>query len=269
MKFLFYFILFISLSNADLVDNKIENLIGVKTFIKHKNLINNLTSDKKQFYIGNRLNYTKILNILKRNGFLDLRFKKPQNVYISFKINQYPLKGIKILKDILSTLGYSYYFTKNIIYDKNKLIWKIYFKSEYMLDPYIFNKELIKNEVIISDIKRVNNTNWVYDIDITNMILKDTLKVQTNEKIILKKPLKPYMLRINEAKQLTIKSRRLNHWFPFITFFDKNMDILKVIKKNRFYRGYKTEIPKGSYYIKIDDSFTLLNIKRGLTIILQ
>lgn len=270
IKVLLSFLLLVSFINGAILEQKIENLIDSKNYIKHKNLVDSLTKDRESFYVSERLNYSNILNMLNENGLLKLRFDSPKDVKISFSVDSYPMLAIKILKDTLSNLGYSYYFTDYLSYDDNKTLkWKISFKSEYMLDPYIFNKELSKNEAIIIDIQKLSETSWGYKIDVNNAKIAQAIKIEKNEKVKLLKPLKAYLLRVKDGKQLRVISRKLNHWFPSIIFYSKDLNVLGVVKKSRVYRGVKVKIPNNTYYIRIDDVYTLLNIKRGLTIIVE
>jgi len=269
MKYFVYIVLFLSFLNANNLDDKIENLIGANNFVKHRNLISNLTVNKNLFHLGEDLKYSKILDMLNQNGLLKLRFDSPKKVEITLIVKNKPMKAMKILKDTLVNLGYSYYFTDSLTYKDNVLIWKINFKSEYMLDPYIFNKDLNKNEAQIVNINRISETNWEYELDMQNAKLENTLKVEKNERIRLKKPLKAYLIKVNDAKQLSVASKKYNHWYPKISFFDKDLKVLGVIKKYTMYKGLKINIPFDTYYIKIEDNYTLLNIKRGLTIVLR
>jgi predicted RNA-binding protein associated with RNAse of E/G family len=61
----------------------------------------------------------------------------------------------------------------------------------------------------------------------------------------------------------------LNHWHPYIVFYDKHLNILKIIKKDNIFKTFNTNIPKGTNYIKITDLYMLLNIKRGLSVIIR
>jgi len=268
--FLSIFIFIISSLSADILTSKIENLIDSANYQKHKNLIDNITQDRKLFYYNDKqLNYNILLNVLRKNGLLNLRYNKPKEVKIEFIIEQNPLLSMKIIKDVLRNLGYSYYFTDYLRYNNGILNWQIVFKSEYMLDPYIFNNELRQNEMKIVDITKISKTVWRYKFNSTNAKLQDAIKVQKDEKIKFLKPLKPYLIRVDNPKEIKIVSRKLNHWFAKLTLYTKDLKLLGSIKKRRIYRGIRLKLPEDTYYILIDDSYTLLNIKRGLTIIVK
>ncbi len=248
------------------LENKIENLIGEKEFQIHKNLINLLFKKKERFITSDKINYLNVVQELKNNGLLKLRFKRPQNIQIEFQAINKSFKAYKILTDTMKSLGYSYYFTKRLEKSNNILTLNIELKTEYMIDPVVFVKELKLKNCDILEIERKSSKSWYYKIDFNNAILTDALKIEKNEKVKFQKPLKPYMLKVNDAIKLDIISHNLNTWYPSITFLNSDLTILKVIHKQRIYKGYKTKVPQDTVYIKITDMYNLINIKRGLTI---
>jgi hypothetical protein len=70
------------------------------------------------------------------------------------------------------------------------------------------------------------------------------------------------------STKINIVSKR-NHWYPYITFFDDNLGVLKIIKKDKIIKNMTTSIPYGTKYIKINDLYTLLNIKNGITVTIK
>ena len=266
--FLISFLLTFSLNANDILFDKIENIISTKEFNTHKNLINLLFKNKQAYFIGENLNYLQILKTLKQNGLLKLRLKKPKEIIVRFETNFDPIKSLKILNDTLKSLGYYYYFTKSTKYDgAGNLTWDIKLKTSNVIDPLVLALELANHESYIKHIVREENDTWKYFINTKNANLASALFIDTNEKVVLQKPLKPYFLKIGEAKILKVLSRNLNNWYPYIVFYDKHLNVLKVIKKDRVFKGLSMKIPETSKYIKITDLYTLINIKRGLSII--
>jgi hypothetical protein len=271
-KIFFIFLLSINILHADLLFKKLKNIIGNKQFQIHNNLLQNIFKNRKDFYITNYLlNYVVILKNLKDNGLLKLKFQKPTNVTITFHSNNDPIKSLKILNEVLAGMGYSFYFTKEIFFNKktNQLTWTINFKTESMIDSYLLVKDLKIRHCKVRNILKIKNNNWRYDIDVNFSTILEAIAIDKHEKVTLSKPLKPYLLEVSQAKILAIMSKRLNHWFPYIVFYDKHLNILKSIKRNGVYREYKSNVPRGTRYIKIDDLYTLLNIKRGLSVIVK
>lgn len=252
---------------ADMIDDKILNLLGKKEYRIHNNLIGILFKKRENFLIGDQIRYIPLLTKLKKNGLLHIAFEKPVDFTVHFHTKSDPRKSLKILNDTLKNLGYYYFFTKEMNYDgKEELNWSISLKTEYAIDPLVFAKELLKQECLVTDIQRVSDKEWRYSVDSDNGKLLDTVFIDSNEKVVLQKPLKPYLLTINEGKVLKIISRKLNKWYPYIVFYDEDLNILQIIKKNRMYKGLQVKIPENTKYIKVSDLFNLINIKRGLSV---
>jgi len=264
--------------NASLLDDKIKNIVGEKEYIFHKNLIDSFISDSSLYYMGDKINYNSVLKMLSENGLLKLKYNQPQNINIIFEISSNPLKSVKIIKDTLSSMGYSYYFTKSLTqkverYNETnnvKVLWTINLKSEYMIDPFVFNEELNVVGGATRDIVKLDDTTWKYTIDTNNANLLNSKKIILGEKLKLTKPLNPYVFRVdNNATNLKVFSRRLNNWHPRISFYDKDLNSISSEKKERKYKGISVSIPLSTYYIKIDDRYTLTNIRRGLTVLVE
>ncbi len=216
---------------TDVLYEKIENLIGTKEFNTHKNLVDLLFRNRQNYYANEHLNYIAILKQLKENGLLKLRLKQPKEITVEFLTNADPIKSLKILNDTLKSLGYYYYFTKKTLYDgEGNLVWTIRLKTSYAIDPFILSKELSRHEVRVMDITRGANDAWQYSINTAYANIDGAIFIDTNEKVILQKPLKPYFIKINEAKTLKISSKTLNNWYPHVVFYDEHLNILKIVK---------------------------------------
>lgn len=264
------FIFFATLVQANVLEDKVKNIIGQKDYNTHKNLIKLILKDEQKFYVNGKIRYYNLFKELQYNGLLNLRLDKPKEITIEFKILDKNIKSYKILNDTMQSLGYRYFFTKSMQYDEqNKLVWKIVFKAEYMLDPVVLLKELQQNNCKVLDVQKKQKDYWYYEIDFESSKISKATKIEKNEKVRFPKPLRAFFLKVEDGKQLQVISRTLNNWFPHIVFFDKDLKILGMIKKDRIYRGFKTKIPKGTKYLKITDLYNLVNIKRGLTIIVR
>ncbi|AXX85913.1 hypothetical protein [Malaciobacter marinus] len=269
-KIFFLTILALTLQASTILDNKISNLIGKFDYIKHKNLINYIFKDKHNYIIGENIDYIKVIKKLQSNGLLNLSLDRPKDVYIKFNTNHDPIKSLKILKDTLKSLGFYYYFTKTLKYDKENLNWEIKLKTEAAIDPLILANELYKQNCRVADIKREGDNKWEYSIDTTFSSLNNSIQITVDEKKYLRKPLKPYLLKIKgDASKITVVSKILNNWFPKVVFYDKSLNILKLIKEDKVHGKLVLEVPQNTKYIKIDDLYTLINIKRGLSIIIK
>lgn len=262
-------ILFVSLS-ANSFNQKIINIIGYDEYRVNKGLIDHLFSNENSYYKNGSLNYIPVIEKLKHNGLLKVGFNSPQDVTITFNVNHDPIKSLKIISDSLKALGYYHYFTKQLIYDENtNLKWTITLKAEAAIDPLMLSKELFKHNSLIIDIKKEGYTQWMYSINTSNSTLSRAKLVIAGEEVKFRKPLKPYFIKINKANSINILSRPGNQWFPSIVFYDKHLNILNIIKEDNKHTSINLEVPEDTRYIKINDIYTLANIKRGLSVTIK
>ena len=270
-KITILFFILTSFLNANSLNEKINNIIGPMNYTKHENLINLLFQNQSLFYNDdNSLRFNQILKILKDNGLLELTFSSPMDLYVEFNISHNPLKSLMILNDTLKSLGYYYYFTTDAKKIENeKFIWKIKLNTEYAIDPFVFLKELQDQNIFIEDISRHNNTSWIYNLNTLNANTNQAIKITQNEGKTFNKPLESYFIEIESGNSLEILSSARNNWRPHIVFYDQNMHTLSVTSINKIKNKFILPIEEGAKYVKIGDKFTILNIKRGLSIIVR
>ena len=257
--------------NGDNLNDKIIHLIGKNKFIENKGLINYLFSKQNNYYdVKGDIKYIGLLNKLQENGLLNLIFSKPQDLTITFNISHDPIKSLKIISDSLKSLGYYHYFTKKLIYkQEGNLQWTIKLKTEAAIDPLMLSKEFKKHNTKPTDIIKEGQVTWVYNIDTSLSRFNDAKSLVSGEKIDLKKPLRPYFLKVSSANKILINSKYGNRWFPHIVFYDRHLTIIEVIKKEQRHQKLEVEVPQYTRYMKIDDLFTLANIKRGLSVTIK
>lgn len=269
---LFLTTVFLTLSlQANVLFEKIENLIGEESYKVHKNLIQFIFAQESATYYNNeKINYLNVLKELKQNGLLNLKLDQPKEILVEFYTSTDPVKSLKILNETLKSLGYYYYFTKHTSYDgSGSLKWVIKLKTEFMIDPLIFISELIKKEAQIIEIKREENDKWIYKIDTNFANISESIFIDSNEIVKLQKPLRPYFITVKEGKVLKVISTALNYWYPHIVFYDEHLNVLNIVKEDKIFKRISLRIPKQTKYIKITDLYTLVNIKRGLSVIIK
>lgn len=263
-------IVFSTLLSASVLKEKVENIIGTNDYKVHKSLIDLLFQDESKYVVNGKIKYYKLFKILQENGLLNLRLTKPSDIKIEFTSTDNSFKSYKILNDTMQVLGYRYFFTNSMsITEDENLIWNIMFKAEYMLDPVVLLNELRDNGCKVLQVINHGSNKWSYKIDFKNSELSNAIKIDKNEKVKFQKPLRAYMLKVDDPKSIQIISRNLNNWFPHIVFFDKDLKVLQTITKNRVYKGLKVKTPNNTRYVKITDKYNLINIKRGLSIIVR
>ncbi len=270
LKKLYLILIFTTFIYAQSFNQRIVNIIGYEEYSVNKSLIDYLFMDKAKYYQNGSINYVAVMEKLKDNGLLKVGLNEPQNVTISFYINNDPLKSLNIISESLKSLGYYYYFTKSLIKDQEKnTVWTISLKTQSALDPLLLAKELEKNNCLFEDIRKEDEIKWVYKIDTSKSSLSKAKKIILNEKVVFRKPLKAYLLQIDRGSKIYIRSKIGNHWFPKIIFYDKHLTILDMVKKDVKTDFLTFDIPEETEYIKIDDLYTLTNIKRGLSVTIK
>lgn len=267
VKLLLLLFLAFSWSHAqDLLLQKIQNLVGERTFTKDRAFIETIFTPKSDYYGGDgSVDAIRVVKTLKENGIIKLFFKTPREIDVSFKTEGSPLLFAKIMSDTLQNVGYYKYITKESTFEEESLLWKINLTSEYAPDPIILAQELQKNSCQITDVVRKNDNEWEYRIDTS----KAKLNVSTLEGGVpfnLKRSLYAYWLDASQIGTLDIVSSLRNEWYPYIAFYDKSLKLLSVIRMDTKKTNITLEITPQTHYIKISDIYTLKNIKDDLVL---
>ena len=244
---------------------KIKTFVSEKDFTKNESFIKLIFSPQANFYRQERVNVVKVVQTLKNNGLLNLFFASPQELRLSFKTNGSPLFFVKIMGDTLRNIGYYRYVTMESHLNSSEFIWTIALQAEYATDPLIMQEELKKSGCAIVDINRKTRTSWEYSIDMSQGRL-NVASLKNSKKVELRRSLYAHWLNVSKIQNLKIKSSFRDRWFPKITYYDKQLHLLKVIEKEKRTRTLFLRIPSNAKYIKIDDMYTLKNVRDILTL---
>ncbi|QCT94231.1 hypothetical protein FE773_03265 [Caminibacter mediatlanticus TB-2] len=256
MKKLVIFFLVLTFAFAK-YENLIINLIGNKTYIQYKGLIQTLIKD------NNVSSIEDVITILKENGLIELFFEKPKNIHPTFIfVNNNPIFNTKTLYNTLNNLGYYYFYPIKI--NKKNNIYKITLEmqSNHYIDPLNFIKEIKNYGCNVTNIKKTQN--YTYYIDCQNEYINAPLITQKTQNFLNIKG--EYWFNTNNFKKALIKTSKYDNFHPYIAFYDKNLNLLNIITNNNLQRQIIINIPKQCLYIKIRDNFTKENIKRGIFI---
>ncbi len=275
VRFFLFFALLLSFSYAnetkvsldtELLTKKIKNLVAPATFAKDRAFIDVIFSPKEAYFnTDGTLNSIKVIQTLKENGILNLFFKKPLDIAVTFKTRGQAQFFVKIMSDSLQNIGYYKYVTSDSHLSDLEFVWKIELTSEYAPDPLIINQELKKNSCEIVDIIRENHTDWTYIVDMKNAKLNVPV-LQNAEEFRLKRSLYASWIDVSKIGSLLIESSVRNDWFPYIAYYDKNLNLLKVLKFDTKKTDLALDIEEGTHYLKISDMYTLKNIKDDLVL---
>ena len=177
-----------------------------------------------------------------------------------------PKKALRNLSEILKSLGQHNYVIKEDIIVDNNLKWTIQIKTAAAISPLRLSQELQSINCSIVDIKREGNSMWSYSINTNNSSVYKAEDLINNKQLSLKKPIKPYMIKVSNTSVITMKSGAGNIWYPSIVFYDDGLNIIGTYQENSLHKSLKLEVPKNTKFIKIDDLHTLANIKQGINI---
>jgi hypothetical protein len=261
-------ILLITLSvilNANL-DLKIRNILGSADYNTHRNLINHIFSNKNAFYTNNQVNYTRLSQELSNNGLLKLDFNSTQDIDVTFNIKGTPKKSIKNLSDILKVLGHQYFITKEEVVVEDNLSWTVKMKTAAAISPLRLSQELQSINCKITDIKREGSYKWSYSIDMSDSTIYKAEDLIGNSQLSLRKSIKPYIIKVSNISKININSNVGNSWYPNIVFYDEDFNVIEIYEEDSLHKSLGLSVPNNTKYIKIDDLYSLANIKRGINI---
>lgn len=272
VKVLLVFLLLFSFLDAqefeeideDKLSLKIQSLVNEKIYKRDKAYLDIIFSPKEEYFSEDgSVDSVKVIKTLKDNGVLNLFFKKPRKINISFKTDGDSLFFVKIMSDTLRNIGYYRYVTKESNLNNSEFTWKISLTSEYATDPVVLSKELHKSGCKITDIVKESDTDWVYVIDMQNARLNTTVLV-ADEEVRLKRSLYSYWLDVSNIKKLKIDSSYRNSWYPYIAYYDESLKLLRVIRRDKKRSTITLNMRENTHYLKISDIYTLKNIKDSL-----
>ena len=248
------------------LDTKIRDLLGEADYNTHKNLINHIFSNESNFYTNNQINYTRVIQELDKNGVFKLNLPSTQDINITFYANKNPKKTIKNLSEILKGMGQYNITTKEEVVVDDNLKWSIRVNTAAAISPLKLSQELQSINCSIVDIKREGNYNWNYSINTNNSSVYRAEDLIDNKQLSLKKPLKPYMIKVQNSSKINIDSNTGNSWYPSVVFYDDDLKVIEILEKDSLHKSLRLKVPNNTKYIKIDDLYSLANLKQGINI---
>lgn len=252
-------------TKKELLHEKIKSLIGDNAYARHSKFVAIIFADDDNFFTNDRVDVAKVIQTLKDNGLLDLFFKKPQEMHLTFQSSGYPIFFVKIMSDTLQSMGYYRFITDQSKQDESGFFWTIRLTGEYAIDPVLLKSALQKRGCDIVDINRHTQTEWSYHIDMKKAYLMLDELLPYSERT-LKKSLYEHWLNVKSAKSLTLWSLKGNSWYPYVSIYDKELHLLKVYKRDKRTSKITLELPEDTVYVKVTDLYSLKNIKQGLRV---
>ncbi len=268
VKHSFLLIFFLTSLFSKDIESAIKDIVGLKEYKSKKKFIEIIFKDKDYFNKNGFLDYNKILQKLRDEGLLKLK-DSTSLLKVAFTTKQTNLQiFLKVVKDTLSSLGFNNIYTIKSIKRGEKFVWVVSLGNNYMLDPLLFSKKLLEKNVYIEDMKRYSLTNWNYVLNSSNAVLVPE-KLEYNDIIKLSKTMSAYWINIEGSRRIQIQSSINNNWHPYVVLYNKDLKIISSIKRNKKSQKLSLNIPADAVYMKIDDFYTIKNIKDGLSIFIQ
>lgn len=259
-----------SLLQADLLEEKIRNLVDEERYGVHQKLIASIFQDRESYYHPDgSLRMKQVLQKLKDNGLLRLFYQNPIELTVTFLGKDDPLLLTQLISDSLKGMGYYYYITQEAEFVSDEYRWSVTLSSETAIDPLILSDELNKRGASIQDVHRPAKAVWEYRLALDDYRKLDAITVKPGQKQVLKRPINDYWLRaeeVGESSSLTITSGRGNSWYPLVVLFDSQLNIIQVIKREHKVEEFRFRLPQACRYIKISDQYSINNLKNGIQV---
>ncbi|HJE02656.1 hypothetical protein [Aliarcobacter thereius] len=266
MKKLLLILLMILSIKAEDINQAVYNIIGSEDYNTHSNLIKHIFKDQNSFYSEDSLDYTKLLAKLEENKLLKLNYDSTKTIDVVFIFNSSPKKSFKNINDILKAIGYQNFISSKQTVKDEKLFWSIKLTSAAAINPLRLSSELNSINCKVLNIKKEGEDKWSYLIDSSNSSLYKVEDLVTQSSLSLRKPTRPYYIELANSKEITIESKAGTVWHPNVVFYDSELNVVKVVKKEKSVENIKISVPSETRFVKIDDFFALTNIKNGLNI---
>lgn len=253
---------------ASALDESIKGLVDERQYEKHKVLIDLLFQDKKSFYIGDRVDVIKVIQVLKENGLLELFYDKPTLTHLTFISNTKQTLFLKLINDTLQEMGFTYYFIDSVKYAQGTIEWSISYMGNYAVDPDILSKRLKPHGAYIAAITKESYNQFEYVINM-HRAKYNTKKLIPNESYTIDKALEDIMLDVGLGRNIMIQPLAGSFWYPSVVLYDKNLNIIDVITQDRVRQTLYINLTDQTQYISISDLYQLENLNGGLRVKLR
>ncbi|MDR2789613.1 MAG: hypothetical protein LBB59_01325 [Campylobacteraceae bacterium] len=268
VKYAFLFIVCSAALFANAALEKANSFANTKA-ASSKNLVSFLFQNEDKYIDKNgSIDSILILKTLRDNSLLELYFKEPQELEMTFTTQQNPLIFVRVITESLNSMGYNFFITKRAVKTPEEFTWTISLSTQNVPNPLLLNENFKAHGCAVLDIEKEGN-NWIYKIDSRNAKI-DTIPLNAKVRTNLKKPLTPYIFSITDSMEtMTFWAHASDHWYPKISFYAQNLQLIKTVEQDRIAQSIKIKPPKGSAYMKVEDRYTLENIKRGLSVLVE
>lgn len=238
---------------ADVLDEKIQELIGAPAYTQNKNFINSIFASRSRFYTDKgALNVGAIAYALKNNGLLMLKFPSPMELRVTFE-SKSSLQALSYtLNTLLSSMGYSYFMLSQASKAQDLSSISYALVTEHALDPIILFQELEKRGFWLQDMKRKAINDWSYTIQAQNIRISNARAVSAGEPLSLREVSGQYWLSLPKGGMLKISANP--KWIPRVICYDKNLQIVQTIIEREPREMYAMRLDSASAFVMITDA---------------
>lgn len=263
-KILCCFLLSLSVAVADIVDDKVQEIIGEQSYNQNKNFINKIFQNKARFIISGagseRVNIALLLKELKDNGLLQLKFPTPLELRARFISETSPVLLSYTLNNVLSSIGYSFFITSKSAKAKNMSMIEFSLITEHALDPMILIGELQRRGFRLNEIKRLSTNEWEYHIVATNPQLFNAKPISVGNTLSLREVSGQYWLNTISKGTLIINAN--GRWIPRVVCYDKNLEIINLVVAKTPQTRLNLKIDNKTAFVMITDAQNPAMIKQ-------
>ena len=261
------FLLAAGLLRADALDDKVKMLVDDRNYIVHQKLLDVLFRDRGAFMDGEKPDVMKVTRTLKENGLLNIFYADPRPIEMTVATPLNPPLVMKTVLEVLNRLGYTYFLTVEVLREENRFSWTIRYSSRHAVDPAAFAGELEGDGIAVEDLSKEGDR-WIYRLTGERPFLQDAYPVASGAKEEnLVQPGGEYWLALDrDAGRLTVRTGRSTPWYPYLAAYDRELNLLEVIRQNDNHRNLFYTVPSKTAYVKITDSFAADNLKHGIRV---
>lgn len=258
-----FFFLSTLYAQDDTLDSALKSIMGQKNYSVNKQLLSVVFKHKESFYDGRDINYLSLIKALQENRLVD--FSQNSNQNYSFSANGAPLLFVKIITDSFRDMAIMKFNIMESHLNSSEFELNLAIGNESKLDPVVFANELSKYGCKIVKLDKGNNGGWNYNIDMSNAQLNLSVMSALGS-VKMQRVESEKWLDVSNIATILINSNLANNWYPFISFYDRDLKLIKVQKNDEKTEKIVVLVPQNCVYMKITDIYSLKNMKNGLTI---
>lgn len=249
---------------ANPVLQKVHSLLDEDTYASHSKLITLLFEDEASYMKSSSVDMIKVATTLEENGLLKLSLPSAQQIELTFEYGgENPLFFMKLMTDTLRNMGLSFVLTKQAKLDKDGFSWTVTFEAKSVPDPVLLAKRLEKNRAVVTDLERLESTQWRYRIDMSDAVVS-AQSIHAGQSVKIVRPIRPVWMEVSRIKRLVIRELPGSHWYADVVVYDKMLHILSMKQNETRTRYLSLRLPADAAYVKISDRFTLENLRSGV-----